>query len=240
MKLTLKLKNELQVLDAMTHNPGIGFTQALKKSGMHRKTFYEALKRLQQQGVVEKYSWGKKKAYSVNIPIAQIYLYKLGKLGLGTRYDKNFYFKRKITREHLTLAKDIIDAVSCFGFNTIEKWRCPIIQHGSEKIVYCLTENGVWAYCSEIGCKYGVYGDFTKYGLQMQLEREGIGNGDGGTVTEPQPSTADYLKAVINSNEFQVFCSKKCPLKAWEIKECKTMCPILTMRETLLVQNIES
>ena len=181
---------------------------------------------------------GKKKTYSVNIPIAQIYLYKLGKLGLGNRYDENFYFSKKITREQLTIAKEIMGTVSFFGFSVFEKWRCPVIQHSSEKILYCLTRSGIWAYCNEIGCKYGVYRDFSKYPMQkaakstiqISLLRQRIDNSKGHTVMKTEVTTANHLEAVINSNEFQVFCSKKCPLSE---EECKTYCPILTLHQAL-------
>ncbi len=181
---------------------------------------------------------GKKKTYSINIPIAQIYLYKLGKLGLGNRYDENFYFTRKITLEQLTIAKEIMGAVSFFGFNVFEKWRCPVIQHSSEKIIYCLTEYGIWAYCCEMGCKYGVYINFNKYrtqtpsknAIQISLLRQRIDNSKEHTVMKPEVTTSNHLEAVINSNEFQVFCNKKCPLSE---EKCTTYCPILTLHQTL-------
>jgi DNA-binding PadR family transcriptional regulator len=239
LKLTLKLKNELKVLDVIKDNSGISFTRALERSGMHRKTFYEALKRLQKQGIVEKYSWSKRKHYyCINKEAAQIYLFKRGKLGLGTKYDQNFFFLKKITREQLTLAKDMLETISFFGFKTIEKWRCPIIQHSSEKVVYSLTEDGIWAYCSEIGCKYGVYGDFTQYGLQKELERDIVSNKKN-AVINPKLSTADHLKAVIYSDEFKIFCERQCPLRAWKVKGCGNQCTIRVMRETLRIQTLK-
>ncbi len=202
---------------------------------MHRKTFWAALKRLCQEGVIEKYPCGKKNGYCVNIPAAQIYLFKLGKLGLGTRYDKDVYFQKKITREYLTKAKEIIERASQSGFNTIEGWRCPDTQHSSEKIIYCLTENGIWVYCCEIGCRYGVYFEFKKQGIQMQLTRLIVGNKED-TVTKPKFSTALHLEALLASQEFKRFCDKICPIRAWKVKECTNVCPFFTMREIFLLQ----
>lgn len=235
MKLTVKLCNELKVLDSIALEYGITFTEALQKTGMHRKTFWAALKRLQGKGIVEKYSWGRKKIYNLNIPMTQVYLFKLRKLGLGTKYNQDYFFERKIMREQLLIAKDILALIDFFGFRTIKKWHCPTFEHRREKLVYCLTDFGIMVYCGELGCKNGVYRSFTRYlnkeqptdYVQVTLERRRVDAVKNKSLSE-NPENLNYnLKVILESPQFQTFCEYKCPMKD---NYCKNYCPFFCFK----------
>jgi hypothetical protein len=141
LKIPLKTLNEMKVLAVFKDHPEYGFNQALKESEMHRKTFNNALKRLQKRGVIHPEPSGRKKKYVVDFTreLTRFYLIENGK----------YFHLESVTLQQIKNVEQIQSWNSAYG-GIILQWGCKI--HGQKNVVYALLPNGICAYCNEKGC----------------------------------------------------------------------------------------
>jgi hypothetical protein len=157
--MVVKLENLFKVLEALVANPGMYSTDVWKKTHLSRKTYFTALKQLNKIQVVRKYAWGKRRIYIVNKTKAGVFLHNIDSKRFGWRFEASVLLAPKLTNAQIESAKQLLTANDTLNDDLFD-WECPI--HKKEEIVYCHTDDGVFAYCNILECQEVVNWNYVK------------------------------------------------------------------------------
>lgn len=147
MKRPLPIKNEIRVLLAFRANPNKGINEIWKTTGLHRKTFFETKKRLEDKKFITYQTNGKgKKATATNITdLGRSFLCSL------PRFKELLNAEGLFTHSQLQKTKSILNADMALG-GKLRKWKCRF--HPEAEVSYNIIKNrDAFTYCQEKGCK---------------------------------------------------------------------------------------